>query len=55
VILSSTAFPKYVAAPSIAQPNFGQIVVSPAMSDDLRSFPALAVIIAFVAHDTAGP
>jgi hypothetical protein len=53
--LSSTAFPKYVAAPSIAQPNLGQIVVKPAISDDFRSFQALAVIIAFVAHETAGP
>jgi hypothetical protein len=55
VILSSTAFPKYVAAPSIAPPNLGQIVVKPAISDDFKSFPALAVIIAFVAPDTAGP
>jgi hypothetical protein len=55
VILSSTALPKYVAAPSIAQPNFGQIVVKPAIRDDLRSFHALAVIIALVAPETAGP
>jgi hypothetical protein len=55
VILSSTAFQKYVAAQSIAQPNFGQIVVRPAISDDFKSFHALAVIIAFVAHETAGP
>jgi hypothetical protein len=55
VMLSSTAFQKYVAAPSIAQPNLGQIVVKPAMSEDFKSFPALAVIIAFVAHETAGP
>jgi hypothetical protein len=55
VILSSTAFPKYVAAQSIAPPNLGQIVVKPAISDDLRSFHALAVIIAFAAHETAGP
>jgi hypothetical protein len=54
-ILSSTAFPKYVAAQSIAPPNLGQIVVKPAIKDDFRSFQALAVIMALVAHETAGP
>jgi hypothetical protein len=55
VIPSATACKKYVAAQSIAQPNLGQIVVKPAINDDFKSFPALAVIIAFVAPETAGP
>lgn len=46
---------QYFPAPSMAPPNLGPMVVSPAMSEDLRSFPALAVTIAFVAPETAGP
>ena len=53
-ISSETAFEKYFAAQSIAQPNLGQIVVRPAIKLDFKSFQALAVIIAFVAPATAG-
>lgn len=54
-VLFSTDSSQYFPAPSIAPPNLGPTVASPAMREDLRSFPALEVIIAFVAPDTAGP
>lgn len=54
-VFCETDSSQYFPAPSIAQPKRGPIVASPDMSDDLRSFPALAVTIAFVAPDTAGP
>gem|GEM_PF-3218646 len=50
-----TASEKYFQAPSIAHQNLGHIVVSQAIRLDLTSFQALAVIIAFVAQETAGP
>jgi hypothetical protein len=53
-IQSLNQWKKYFAAQSIAQPNFGQIVVSHAIKLDFKSFQALAVIIALVAHETAG-
>ena len=54
-VFCDTDSSQYFHAPSIAQPKRGQIVARPDMSDDLRSFPALAVTIAFVAPETAGP
>jgi hypothetical protein len=38
---------QYFPAPSIAPPKRGPMVASPDISEDLRSFPALAVIIVF--------
>jgi hypothetical protein len=46
---------KYFHAPSIAPQNLGQIVVKPAIKLDFKSFQPRAVIIAFVAQETAGP
>jgi len=46
---------QYFPAPSIAPPNRGQTVASQEISDDFKSFPALAVTIALCAPETAGP
>jgi len=52
---SHTELYQTFAAPSIAPPKRGPIVRSPAVREDTISFPARAVIIVFVAPETAGP